>query len=282
MAILYALFATLWIFFSDTLVELLVPPGSFRLVQSIKGVLFVAATTLVLLAALRRAFGTIEASNEKLRVEEKIIRESLAKEKELLLELHHRVKNNLQLINSLLSIQSGMSTDAAPNSELRRARERILSVTLAHKLAYREGQTETVEISPFLKELTEELRLNENRLGEGAEFETDLQDLILEITRAVPLGIIAQELITNAERHAFRSRAAGRIRLILRLTDDEILLAVEDNGGGIPAESLEEGTGFLILRTLVEQLNGELSVTFEAGTRVEVRFPRFSPADSPV
>mgnify|MGYP006285742051 FL=1 len=279
-ALIYAVFATLWILFSDLLVELAFPPGYFRMVQSIKGVLFVLATTLVLLGTLRRAFGTIEVSNEKLRVEEKIVRSALAEQKGLLLELHHRVKNNLQLINSLLSLQSGAA--GGGDGELRRAQERILSVALVHKLAYREGRIETVEVAPFLNELTAELCREEESSKEGPDLEKNLENITLEVTRAVPLGIIAQELITNAERHAFPATERGRIRLSLQVREETMLLTVADNGKGLPEESFREGTGFLILRTLVEQLNAELRMSGKEGTRVEVRIPRAEPATSPL
>jgi two-component sensor histidine kinase len=280
-ALLYAVFATLWIFLSDLVVELLIPPGSFRVVQTVKGILFVAATTFVLYGALHRAFRRIEVSNERLRIEDRRLRESLSEQKELLQELHHRVKNNLQLTNSLLSIQSVQTTESHTGWALKRAQERILSIALVHKLAYREGVLETIDMVRLLRELTSELQGEANQ--KPVTVVESLDPLTLEVSRAVPLGIIAQELLTNARQHAFVPRASGEIRLELRVEDEEIGLAVQDNGMGLP-DTVDPGapktTGFLVLATLVEQLNGRCAVSTDGGARCEVRFPRYQKGAS--
>lgn len=259
------------------MVELLIPPGSFRTVQTVKGVLFVAATTAVLYGALHRAFRRIEVSNEKLRFEEQRLRLTLSEQRELLQELHHRVKNNLQLTSSLLSIQSARSGEERTAWALQRAQERVLAIALVHRLAYREETLETIDVVGLLRELTEELK-GEGPAVEGLQIVENLDALTLEVTRAVPLGIIAQELLTNAREHAFRPGSSGVLRVELRVGDREIRLAVEDDGVGLPPginPSAADTTGFLVLTTLVEQLNGSSLVSSDGGTRCEVRFPRF-------
>lgn len=277
-SLLYALFATLWILLSDTFVELFIPPGSFRTVQTLKGMFFVAATTAVLYGALHRAFGRIEVSNERLRLEDKRLRLALSEQKELLQELHHRVKNNLQLTNSLLSIQSARSGEARTAWALRRAQERVLAIALVHRLAYREEKLESIDVVRLLKELTEELRGEQSGSDGTVRIDEKFEALTLEVTRAVPLGIVAQELLTNAQRHAFMPGSSGVIHLELSVENREIRLIVEDDGVGLPAgvnPSAPESTGFLVLSTLVEQLNGSTFFSSDGGTRCEVRFPRY-------
>ncbi len=189
---------------------------------------------------------------------------------------HHRVKNNLQVIYSLLSLQmqGGGGSDA---SLLEDARQRVKTMALVHETLY--GATDLAHITArdFIASVAENL-VRIYRAGEqGVQLVVAADEIQLDIDQAVPLGLIINELSTNAFKYAFHGRAGGSLRISLHRTDqDSLELQVSDDGVGISAAvNLHQpaSLGLRLVGALAQQLGGELTVARKGGTQFSIRFP---------
>jgi PAS domain S-box-containing protein len=219
---------------------------------------------------------------ERKRVEQRL--QASLREKELLLrEVYHRVKNNLQVVSSLLTLQEGALTDPAALHVLRAARDRIRSMALVHERLYRSRDVACVDFADYLRQLVRELRLSYSVPDCDVQVAFELSNVSLGIDVAIPCSMVVHELVSNALRHAFRDRRHGRIRLEL---SREVLgwcrLVVADDGPGLrAAEERPTGTlGLQLVGMLVEQLGGCMTQRTERGTEVTVRFPLQQTADA--
>lgn len=196
----------------------------------------------------------------------------LLEEKELLLkEVHHRIKNNMNVISSLLTLQS----DAVPEpgaSALRDAAGRVASMTLLYDKVYRLESYESVHVEEYLAALVDEIvAAFPNR--EGVVVEKNLEDFRLPFRGMYEVGIVMNEIVTNAMKHAFVS-GAGTLRIIARIEGEYAWFSVEDDGVGLPIEAGQSGGfGMTLVRTLMESLGGELQVESGRGTRVSFSVP---------
>ena len=225
------------------------------------------------------------ASTEVMRLRAE--RDMLAslKEKEVLLkEIHHRVKNNMQIVSSLLSLQARDVTDPALLELLAESRARILSMALVHEDLYQSGNLARVDFRRYLERLAERTRTSMAGVS-GVAIALELDEISLPIDQAIPLGLICNELLTNAFKHAFRGRAGGAVRIILR---DERAggaehdgrgagsLTVRDDGHGLPEGFVPDKGGTLGLElvwSLAGQLRGAASAHNDGGAVFTVRFP---------
>jgi two-component system, sensor histidine kinase PdtaS len=210
---------------------------------------------------------------ERRLAEEKI--ESLLAEKEMLLkEVHHRIKNNMNIIMSLLSLQARTLHDPEAVSSLKDAKSRINSMMLLYDKLYQSSDFREISTKEYLTTLIDEI------VGmfpgmECVAVEKHIDDFILGVNTLFPLGIILNEVLTNAMRHAFNGRDKGRIIVSLSLSDRHATLIIEDNGIGIP-ESIDGATstgfGFQLIGMLIEQLDGGLRLEQKNGTRCVLEF----------
>jgi PAS domain S-box-containing protein len=200
------------------------------------------------------------------------------REKEILLgEIHHRVKNNLQIVYSLLDLQSSHISDQAALDMLRDSRSRIQSMALIHQTLHGSNDFSKVDFARFVETLLPSLivsyGVDVNRIAIGV----DVEPVRLRIDSAVPCGLVVNELITNALKHAFRDCDRGEIRIALtRQAVDEIVLSVSDNGIGLPDNFDPERTetlGLRLVRLLAGQLDGTVSIHRSNPTRFSMRFP---------
>jgi two-component system, sensor histidine kinase PdtaS len=200
------------------------------------------------------------------------------REKEILLgEIHHRVKNNLQIVYSLLDLQSSHISDQAALDMLRDSRSRIQSMALIHQTLHGSNDFSKVDFARFVETLLPSLivsyGVDVNRIAIGV----DVEPVRLRIDSAVPCGLVVNELITNALKHAFRDCDRGEIRIALtRQAVDEIVLSVSDNGIGLPDNFDPERTetlGLRLVRLLAGQLDGTVSIHRSSPTRFSMRFP---------
>jgi PAS domain S-box-containing protein len=192
------------------------------------------------------------------------IRESL-KQKELLLrEIHHRVKNNLQVISSLLELQLEYIPDRATQQVFKDSQHRIRAMALLHQELYNSANLAGVEMAHYIRDLVSYLTRFYNAPQRGIIFETHIDDVSLEIDRAVPFGLLLNELISNALKHAFPGNRAGTIRIELTATDrKQLILTVSDNGIGFPAGvDIQQPTsmGLQLVNGLAKQLDGSLEL----------------------
>ncbi|MGA9188698.1 MAG: PAS domain S-box protein [Methanosarcina sp.] len=208
-------------------------------------------------------------------------------------EIHHRIKNNLQVISSLLDLQAEKFKgrkdikDKEVLEAFRESQDRVISMALIHEELYKGSQLDTLDFSPYIKELADNLFLTYRLGAADIRLNTDLEEYIFfDMDTAVPLGIIVNELITNSLKHAFSGRDKGEIRIKLcREENGEyksngykskiFVLSVSDNGIGIP-ENLDiedlDSLGFQLIISLVDQLDGEFELKRNNGTEFVIRF----------
>lgn len=209
--------------------------------------------------------------------EEARIRAAL-KEKDILLqEIHHRVKNNLQIVSSLLDLQAARVTDWAMRDLLRDSQNRIHSMGLIHQTLYGTQDFQSVDFAQFSKALLSLLIRSYSIDPERIAIRVDVEPVHLPIDKAVPCGLVVNELITNALKHAFPDRDRGEIRIALsRQLGNEALLSVSDDGIGLPNHVNSKTTtsiGLQLVELLANQLDGEISVSRSNPTRFSLRFP---------
>lgn len=197
------------------------------------------------------------------------IRESL-KQKELLLrEIHHRVKNNLQVISSLLELQLEHIPDRATRQVFKDSQHRIRAMALLHQELYNSANLAGVEMPLYIRDLVSYLTRFYNTPQRGIIFETHIDDVSLEIDRAVPFGLLLNELISNALKHAFPGNRAGTIRIELTTPEpNQLILTVSDDGVGFPAGvDIQQPTsmGLQLVNGLAWQLDATLELDRKDG-----------------
>jgi two-component sensor histidine kinase len=209
------------------------------------------------------------------RQADEAIRRSLAEKEELLKEVHHRVKNNLQVITSLLNMQARQIDNPDVLAQFDEARNRVFSIAAIHELLYRSTSFSAIDLAAYARQLAPDLvrfynaqdRIEAKVVGDG---------VTLELERAVPFGLLLNELVSNACKHAFPPPRTGSIVVSFRREDGHIEMTVTDEGQGLPdgfdyrrASSL----GLKLVRSLARQLRGFAEMQSGSGTTVRVRFP---------
>ncbi len=219
--------------------------------------------------------GNVADITERKDAEEKI-RQSLREKEVLLREVHHRVKNNLAVINSLLGLQSECAEDEAQRRPLLELQNRVRSMALAHEFLYQSDNLAAISVRDYVLSLINHLSLSLSRLGNPVEFKTDIQDIPFDLDTAIPFGFLLTELISNCLKHAFPHGGRGQVRTTLRpLDQDHFELIVQDNGVGIPEQiSLvsPQSLGLELVNTFVRQLKGTIAYSINQGTCVTIKF----------
>lgn len=187
----------------------------------------------------------------------------------LIRELHHRVKNNMQTISSLLGLQSFRITDDVARTALKEGQTRVEAMSLIHQKLYLDDQLRDVDMEEYLKALSQTLSQSYGYDTAAVQSSVSLTNKKLDVDIAIPLGLIINELIINAFKHAFVAVANPELQVMLKQRDDNLLeLTVRDNGSGLPDISLLERSksfGLKLVNTLSRQLNGKLTVANEGG-----------------
>ncbi len=230
--------------------------------------------------------------------ERKAAEEALEKAEEIRKkEIHHRIKNNLQVISSLLNLQADKFTEEAVVEAFRESQNRVISMSLIHEELYKSRDMETLDFAIYLKKLTADLlqsyRVRSDKIG----LKLDVEKVLFEMDTAIPLGIIINELVSNSLKHAFPERKGGEILIRLFQADHnknkvisrdrkinkngnskystQFSLIVSDNGSGFPENIDFRNTtslGLQLVNTLVEQLEGSIELERNKGTKFIIRF----------
>jgi PAS domain S-box-containing protein len=211
--------------------------------------------------------------SERIESEEKI-KKSL-KEKEILLqEVHHRVKNNLQIISSILNLQTRSVKDPKILDLIQETRYRIMSMSFIHDLLYQTKDFTNIDFSKYLQSITSNI-MNTYTLNKNIELKLDVESIFLNLDNAIPCGLIVNELITNVFKYAFPGDRKGVINIVLKLINNKVVLSVADNGVGINNQInylTTESLGFQLINSLVSQIDGELKYENTEGTKFTVSF----------
>ncbi len=192
------------------------------------------------------------------------LRAALTQRDRLVAEIHHRVKNNLQIVSSLLNMQGERIGDAERRAEFAVARERVQALAALHRHLDTEAGAPVVPVAPLLRELT-------HQVLSGATAEVEAEEVVLPAEQATSLALLVTEALLNVNRHAFPEGRQGRVRLALRRQAGRLRLVVADDGQGLPQDHAE-GMGLSLIRGFAAHLGGEASLAREDGTRLVVDF----------
>jgi two-component sensor histidine kinase/ligand-binding sensor protein len=216
-----------------------------------------------------------ERAVRQLRAEERL-KVSLLEKDVLLREIHHRVKNNLQIVSTLLGLQSDYLSDEQTLRFFRESQERIMSMALVHEKLYQSRDFAAIDFSGYITELTEYLFRSYLKAGENITLKIDAEDVSITIDQAVPCGLIINELVTNSMKHAFPRGRKGEVSVGLHVdADGRVMLNVADNGVGLPTWldfRHTESLGLQIVNMLARQLQGTLEAKSGNGTTITVCF----------
>ncbi len=217
----------------------------------------------------------IKKLNAQLEQQKTTISQSLAEKELLLKEIHHRVKNNLQVISSLLSLQSSYVKSDSAVQALNLGRDRVKSMALIHQNLYQEGNLTGVKPKPYFDKLCKSLIASYSMKQDQFELDLKVEDLNIEVDTMISLGLIANELISNSLKHAFRDSQKGKLTVELYKKEEKIYLTVADNGKGIDPEMLNgssDSFGFKMIHAFKDKLDANLVVESKDGTHVEMTF----------
>jgi len=215
-------------------------------------------------------------SQKKVITKQKNALSKALKERTMLLkEIHHRVKNNLQVISSLLSLQSRYVTDDVAHEALQIGKSRVQSMSLLHQKLYTNDDLKSVNLKSYFEELISNL-VSTYKVGEKVSFKTDIVDIDLDIDTVVPLGLITNELISNAFKHAFNETDKGEVDLVVTNENGIVKLLLKDNGPGLPFTVIPAKTkslGMQLIKSFTEKLDGTYTIDNQNGTTFEIHFP---------
>ncbi len=200
---------------------------------------------------------------------EKLLTRSVGEKEALLREVHHRVKNNLQIIISLLNLQSRYMTDEATLSAFRESQNRIKVMAIVHEKLYQSDNLSQIELGEYLRFLANSLFQFFGMSGKGLTFTSDIHDIFLAIDSAIPVGLIVNELISNSLKYAFPDGKTGEISLAIQRVDRTLTILFKDNGVGIPKDfdwRNATSLGLRLVITLVDQLDGTIELDRSSGT----------------
>lgn len=230
-----------------------------------------------LVTSINRMKNRIETGMANQQNVQQQLRDLLSEKEILLQEIHHRVKNNLNVIVSLLNLQKGqVHTKDEALRAIDETSKRIFTIALVHESVYQSKDPSSVEMDDYIRNLASHFL---STMGEEkrVSFQFDLENISMDITKAIPCGIVINELVTNAYRHAFTEQSEGVISFSLKNSpNNEIALCVSDNGKGLPRGfSLEQSSslGFTLIKSLCVQVEGLITFTTNGTTTFTLTMP---------
>jgi PAS domain S-box-containing protein len=215
-------------------------------------------------------------NTERKEIDRKI-RDSLKEKEVLLQEVHHRVKNNLQVISSILNLQSSYVNDPKTLEILRESQQRIKSMSFIHETIYRTADFSRLEFMDYIKTIASNLIQSYRTAATRVDFIPDMQSVGLNLDQAIPCGLIINELVSNALKYAFKGRKKGTLTVILKEENNDVILAVKDDGVGLPKDFAFEknnSLGIQLVYALLEQIDATMKVDQSNGTEFFIRFQR--------
>jgi PAS domain S-box-containing protein len=220
--------------------------------------------------ALSKANDALEEENAQRLEAEKKLQASVDEKSMLLKEIHHRVKNNLQIIASLLNLQSRYIRDESTLAAIRESQNRVKAMALVHEKLYRADDISHISLLDYLKFLGTGLFQFYDARSRGIQFRLEIHDVNVDISSAIPLGLIINELISNSLKYAFPEGRKGEIAISVQKDGHTLTVIFSDTGTGIPADLDWQNTqslGLRLVNTLVDQMNGTIELDRGAGTR---------------
>jgi len=210
-----------------------------------------------------------------------IIQKQSADLEVLMKEIHHRVKNNLQVVSSLLDLQSHSITDMQASAAVREGKNRVQSMALIHQNLYSEGNIKGIRVKEYINTLVGSLCDSYNITSDKVKVNVDIDDLKLDVDTMIPLGLVLNELVSNAFKYAFTENRPGVLNIMLEEKTDKLHLKVSDNGQGFPADMDIQSTksfGIKMIRAFAQKLKAKLEIYNSNGAVVEMQISKFKAA----
>ena len=245
---------------------------------------------VIIVGLLFNRYKLKQRSNSKLQIHQKEIdgkniflenliadQNKLLQEKEWLIkEVHHRVKNNLQMVISLLNTQSAYLDNDAAIRAIQDSRHRMQTMSLIHQKLYQSENVSVIDMPVYINELVSYLK-DVFSTGSGIRFEQDIAPVKLDVAQAVPVGLILNEVITNAIKYAFNGNGNGVIAISMHhVHSQNLLLSIRDTGKGLPEDfdlSGNTSLGMSLVLGLVKQLEGSFELVNKEGVEIIIKFP---------
>ena len=207
---------------------------------------------------------------------EERINASLREKEVLLKEINHRVKNNLQIISSLLNLQSRDIHDEQALSSFQVSQDRIRAMAMVHEKLYQSEDLARIDFGEYIKSLATDLG-NSYGLGlRDIDLKINVENILLGVDTAIPCGVIVNELVANSLKHAFPGDRTGEITVSFREVDGQYAMVFKDDGIGLPEDldiSCPSSLGLTIVNALTGQLGGRIDIARNGGSEIRIRFP---------
>lgn len=207
---------------------------------------------------------------------EAALRLAIREKKILLKEVHHRVKNSLQVIHSILSLQTSSVKSREVVEILEECQHRIRTMSFVHESLYKSKKFTSINLNEYINELMRYLYQSYVNDDKEITLFSEIENIELDLQTATSCGMIYNELISNSLKHAFREIPKGNIRVSFRSEGGRYILSVQDDGKGLSADEksgMTKSFGMTLVGLLTEQLNGDLSINTEKGTKISINFP---------
>jgi len=233
---------------------------------------------LVLIGILWRGFQQKQRNNRLLKVQKKTVQQALEERETLLKEIHHRVKNNLQVVSSLLSLQSRLISDPVALGAIKEGRNRVKAMALIHQNLYQEENLVGVNLPDYIKKLTDSLLRSYKVEQQEIHINRKIAPITIDADTLIPLALIINELVSNALKYAFRGRSSGTIDVVIDRVVEGLIVVVKDTGTGLPPDFELDQTpslGFKLIRSFVAKMKAQLDVFSKEGTRISILLPDF-------
>lgn len=219
---------------------------------------------------------TIFKQRNNIRAKNDTIKKALEEREVLLKEIHHRVKNNLQVISALLTLQANHLNDSEAKEALQEGQDRVHSMALIHKDLYQHDNLKGVNAKEYLEQLTQNL-LESYNIHDEVKLETNIQEIWLDVDTMIPMGLMVNELISNALKHAFTNRTDGIVSISLQENQEGLILKVSDNGQGV--DDLEKmktkSFGYSLIQSFSRKLNADINFDHKEGLAVTLAIKEY-------
>lgn len=232
---------------------------------------------LFIIVLLWRSYTQKRNTNSLLAAQNKTIQQTLEERETLLKEIHHRVKNNLQVISSLLSLQSRSTDDPVALGALEEGRNRVKAMALIHQNLYQEENLVGVSLPEYISKLTNNL-INSYQVGDKKiKISQNVAPISLDVDTLIPLALILNELISNSLKYAFDQRTQGEIAVEISQIEEGLSVCVRDDGIGLPPNFKPERSnslGFKLIRSFANKMKAQLEILSHEGTKISLLLPR--------
>ncbi|MCV6628686.1 MAG: ATP-binding protein, partial [Flavobacteriaceae bacterium] len=225
--------------------------------QTLTNTYIALGLTLLAISGLFLAYRKTVRSRRVINEQKKIIESSLVEKDSLLKEIHHRVKNNLQMVSSLLSIQAKNTKSKAAIEALEEGKSRVKAMALIHQKLYQNDDLSVIEMQGYIETLVNSIKALYKRNSSNIDIQIEAADTELDIDRAIPFGLILNELVSNSFKYAFPNSTDGTIKIKLQVDEKKGFFEYTDNGIGLPSDMEERSKssmGFNLVNRLVNQL----------------------------